>query len=434
MAMTIRYASERLDHGIRLVTAQAPFWHSAALALYVAAGSRHEPTTAHGIAHFTEHMLFKGTPRRTALRIVQEAEGVGASLNAYTSEEHTCYHVKSLATDLPRMADLLADLYRHSLFLPEDIAHERQVIEDEILANVEQPSSHIDDLLSRAAWPSHPLGNSILGTSESLRPLVQRDFQAYASRCHVGANTVIAVAGPLEHAAVRDLLAPLFDTLPPGSTIPFQAFPTDAPTPLDARTALEDRPLQQTQLALGFYTEGRHTPQLYASRLLSVLLGETMSSRLFQELREKLGLCYHTATSRDLYSEAGLFSIQAAFEARHLSRILRLIATECQGLRATPPDSLELQRAIDYLSGQHIMSMEDPGSQIFWLGELTLQDETELDPRSYLERLRQVTPEAIQETAQAIFKRSGLSLALLGNEVAACRDLSVDQLASSLPG
>ncbi len=409
----VSYQDVRLDNGLRVVTAHLPFWRSLSLGVFAGAGSRHDPASRQGLAHFAEHMLFKGTRRRSAKRIVTQAESVGGSLNAYTSEEHTCYHLRSPASQLATMVPLLADMYVDSTFPQEEIERERQVIEDEILMYRDEPSSHIDDLLSAVTWPNHSLGRPILGTLRSLTKIARDDFFAHRRRSYGARNSVVALAGPQSHSEMVDRVAQAFSSMARGRRRITSPFRHSLDGPGD-QFILEERPTEQLHLRLAFLTEGRRHPQVHASRLLSVLLGETMSSRLAQELREKRGYCYSVGSSRDVFQDTGLFTIYASFEPRFLRQLLKQIYRQLSLLKDRAPSKRELKAAYQYVAGNHEIGLEETSTQMFWLGDGAVHHDDSLDPNHYLDALSKVTPNEIQKTARAIFTPKNLRVALLG--------------------
>ncbi|NCF85375.1 MAG: hypothetical protein GWQ08_07560 [Verrucomicrobiaceae bacterium] len=413
----VDYHLQTLDNGLRVVAAHCPTWRSLAMGIFAGTGSRHDPARKQGLAHFTEHMLFKGTKRRTPKRIVVQAESVGGSLNAYTSEEHTCYHLRSPANHLNRMVDLLADIYIDSTFPEGEIGRERQVIEDEILMYRDEPSSHVDDVLSQGTWPKESLGRPILGSVETLSRIGRDDFLRYLKQAYGAKNSVIALAGPQEPEAMVATVAKAFDPLPKGRRQNTKLLSKIAKPLPDAQLAIEERPTEQVHLRLAFLMEGRDHPQLCPSRLLSVMLGETMSSRLSQEVREKRGYCYSIGSSRDVYTDTGLFSIYASCEPRFLRPLLKQTFRQLKRLRDQAPSARELKAAFQYVAGNHDMGLEETSTQMFWIGDAALHEDEDLNPERYLDDLRRVTPEDIQQTAKDIFTTASLRLALLGPDL-----------------
>ena len=391
------------------------------MGVFAGTGSRHDPARKQGLAHFTEHMLFKGTKRRTPKRIVVQAESVGGSLNAYTSEEHTCYHLRSPASHLNRMVDLLADIYIESTFPEGEIGRERQVIEDEILMYRDEPSSHVDDVLSQVTWPKESLGRPILGSIETLSRIGRDDFVRYLKQAYGARNSVIALAGPQAPEAMVSTVTKAFASLPKGRRQPTRSLANLPPPTVDAQLAIEERPTEQVHVRLAFLMEGREHPQLCPSRLLSVMLGETMSSRLSQEVREKRGYCYSIGSSRDVYTDTGLLSIHASCEPRFLMPLLKQTLRQLKRFREQPPSARELKAAYQYVAGNHDMGLEETSTQMFWIGDAALHEDDDLNPEQYLEDLSRVTPDDIQRTAREIFTTPSLRLALLGPDLEARR-------------
>jgi predicted Zn-dependent peptidase len=414
----VTYHRSTLDNDLQIVSASCPYWRSLSLGIFAAAGSRHDPALRQGLAHFTEHMLFKGTAKRSAKKIALQAESVGGHLNAYTSEEHTCYHVRSPANQLPRMVTLLADMYGNSVFPELEIQRERQVIEDEIHMYRDEPSSHIDDLLSATVWPKHALGRPILGTLRSLARIERDHFFSHLKQSYGARNSVVAIAGPQSHEAMEAKIAEQFSSLARGRRRPTRTI-TDSSRhrPLVDAIGMEERGTEQVHLRIAFPTQGREDAQLYPSRLLSVLLGETMSSRLSQELREKRGYCYSLGCSREVFQDTGLFTIHACFEPKFLSAVFRQIFRQLKLLRERPPSRRELLAAYRFVAGNHEMGLEETSTQMFWLGDAALHRDEELNPQTYLERLSQVGPEHIQATARELFSPDNLHVALLGPDL-----------------
>lgn len=421
------YRCTTLANGLRVAVAHMPYWQSVSVGVFAGAGSRHEAARSNGIAHFTEHMLFKGTEKRSAKRIVVDAESVGGSINAYTAEEHTCYHIKSPAGTMDKMTQLLADIYQHSKFQPKEIECERRVIEDEILMYRDQPSSHVDDLLSAATWKGHPLGKPILGSPKTLAAMMQDDFFAYVERAYGARSTVVAIAGPQPIDKMVAVIDKYFGKLHQGARLPSKRFKLSKPQ-TQPILADESRPIEQTQMTLGFRSHGRHDRRAPASALLSVLMGETMSSRLSQELRERRGYCYQVGTQRELYRDVGLFTIFTGFDPRYLKQTLEVIRRECQRLKDKPPSQRELNRAFQHEAGQHMMGMEETDTQMFWIGDCLISDDKDFHPDIHLEALRSVTPAAIQEAANDLFQPNKASIAMLGPDMAPNRPMVADLL------
>ncbi len=398
------YHLSRLPNGLHIATAEMPHMESVAVGLWAAVGSRHEPARLNGAAHFLEHMLFKGTAQRSARAISRAVEGLGGYLNAFTSEDHTCYYAKASAEHLRALGDVLTDMYRHSRLQPAEFERERSVIREEILMVADQPSQLIEDLLAAAVWPGHPLGRPLSGTLQSVAALERARLIDFWRAGYHARTTVLAVAGRVEHAQVMRTLAPLLESMPTGRAPRFVRWADVSDrrrVALDVR--LERRDSEQTQLALGFPAPGRHDPRRFAVRVLSAILGENMGSRLFQSLRERRGLCYSVNSATDALAETGLFSISAGLDAENILPALGLIRRELRTLCAQPVRPRELRQAQDYLLGQHRLGLESTTSQMTWLGESLLGYGRIVDPDEPRRALEAVTAQDVQAAAQDCF-------------------------------
>ncbi|MBV9657912.1 MAG: insulinase family protein [Verrucomicrobia bacterium] len=400
------YYFSTLPNGLRIATAEMPQMESVAVGHWAAVGSRHEPARLHGAAHFLEHMLFKGTARRSARAISRAVEGLGGELNAFTSEDHTCYYAKAGAEHLDAVGDVLADLYRHSRLAPTEIARERGVIAEEIRAVADQPAQLIEDLLAATVWPRHPLGRALSGTLESVAALRREGLVDFWRGGYHARSTVLTVAGRVEHATVVKTLGRRLATLPAGPTPRFQRWPnarraTDGERGFNV--CIERRESEQTQLALGFPAPGRQDERRFAVRLLSTILGENMGSRLFQSLRERRGLCYSVQSAADALVETGMFSIGLGLEAENVRAALTLIRQELGRLMEKAVGRKELRQAQDYLVGQHRLSLESTTNQMSWLGESILGHGRVVAPEDVRGALERVTPAEVQAAARGCF-------------------------------
>ena len=315
------------------------------------------------------------------------------------------------------MVDLLADIYIESTFPEDEIGRERQVIEDEILMYKDEPSSHVDDVLSEVTWPKDPLGRPILGSIETLSRIGREDFLRYLKQAYGARNSVIALAGPQAPEAMLETVAKAFANLPKGRRQSTRPIAKVTKPSLASQLAIVERPTEQVHVRLAFLMGGREHPQLCPSRLLSVLLGETMSSRLSQEVREKRGYCYSIGSSRDVYTDTGLFSIYASCESQFLMPLLKQTFRQLKRLRDQPPSARELKAAYQYVAGNHDMGLEETSTQMFWIGDAALHEDEDINPERYLEELKEVTPVDIQQTAREIFTTASLRLALLGPDL-----------------
>src|SRR5262245_55412294 len=281
------YQFTRLPNGVTVATAEMPHMASVSVGLWVGVGGRHEPAELNGVSHFIEHMLFKGTARRSAKEISQAVEGIGGYLNAFTSEENTCFYSKARHDRLQELVEVMMDMFLNSVFEAGEIDKERDVIKEELAMYLDQPHLHVQELLNETLWPNHPLGRSLTGTEQTLDAMGRRQLVNYQDRNYVSATTLIVAAGNLQHHKFLKAVRRYLTSFPQGKRPPFQPVEESQHQP---RVRLCSKETAQMQLALGIRACSRHDDRRFALRVLNTLLGENMSSRLFQVLREDYAL------------------------------------------------------------------------------------------------------------------------------------------------
>lgn len=401
----------RLSNQVRLATVEMPHMESAGVGIWTEAGSRHEMSTEHGMAHFVEHLLFKGTPKRSAQEISRQVESLGASIDAFTVEDHTCYHTRGPAENVLDLIDVMGDLYLNPVFDPRELESEKNVIREEIAMVRDNPSQMVEDLISEAVWgENHPLGRSITGTDQSLDSFSRDTVFEFFQRSYSGRHTVISVAGKIDHNEIADALEERFRNLEEGRLLPCEAAPSRQFGM--AFEEMDDR--EQAHLAIAFRCADRYDPNRFSQKILNVLLGENMSSRLFQQLREDLGLCYEIQSETITFSDAGMLQIYLALDPDSLDEALPAVSKIMQDFCAQPPTRRDLEEAVNYCIGQSRIHLETVSSQMMWAGECLLTFDDWIDPAFVYDQLRSVTPESVQEEAKKIFQKEGLSVALTG--------------------
>ncbi len=405
------YHLTTLPNGLRVATAEMPHMASVCVGLWAAVGGRHENARLNGAAHFLEHLLFKGTKRRTARRITGEVEAVGGYLDAFTAEDHTCYFAKAEAGRLAQLGDVLADLYQHSRLPAVEVERERGVIREEILMYQDQPAQVAEELLAAAVWPRHPLGRPLAGTLESVSSLKRDELLGFWRAGYHGRSTVLAVAGRVTHQEVLAKVAPALAAMPAGRVPRYSRWKLPAATP---RAVVDRRDTEQAQLVLGFVAPGRRDPDRFATRLLNALLGEKADSRLFQTLRERRGLCYSVQSEFSTLADTGLLTISVGLDARHLRSALTLIRREIDRLCGQPPGVRETREARDYLIGQHRLGLESTTNQMMWLGESLLGHDRIVLPADVEEAFTRLTPADVQAAAKACLHRGFRALVAVG--------------------
>lgn len=404
------YRITTLPNGFRVATAEMPHMASVSLGLWVGVGSRYEPAPLNGACHFIEHMLFKGTKRRSARDISEEVEGIGGYFNAFTSEETTCFHARVHHDHFATVLDVLLDMFHHSRFAPADVAKEREVIKEEIAMYRDQPAQHVQEVLNAVTWPDHALGRSITGTSGGLDTLRRPELTQFLRENYRATNTVLVVTGNIRHADAVKAAARYAKHFQPGSAPAFAPAPDDQHAP---RLKLVTKKTEQAQLALGIRTCSRHDPRRFALRLLNAILGENMSSRLFQLVREDLGLAYNIYSSPSFYADAGDLVISAGLDTDNLSRVLKLIRRELNRCTERPPSAAELRRARDFAIGQFDLSLESTENQMNFVGEQVLGFGRITPPEQTKRRLAAVTAAEIRAVATDFFRPERMNLAVI---------------------
>lgn len=393
------YQWRQIPGGPRLAVATVAESECAALSIYIPAGSRDELDLPAGLAHFVEHMVFKGTERRTARTLSFEIENAGGQLNACTSEDQTVYEGRGEADLMPLLAEILADMVWHATFPEAEITLEREVIGEEITMYKESPADHIGDLISAALWGGHPLGNSISGSLESIAKIDRDTLLAFRNRHHFRNDVVIAAAGPF---SLEEILTMVLPHLPAEFHAGAKPLAFDR-TAAVARTETDVRETDQLQLALAWHTPGRHSESRHALRMLSMMLGETASSRLFLELREERGLCYQIGSDVTFFDETGAFEINAGLDPESRDEALACIFREIDDLVKNGPRTGELDRAKRLTIASSKLSFESTGSHAAWAGEGLLDFGHVPAPAEWRAKVMAVTDADVLAIAREVF-------------------------------
>ncbi|MCI0745112.1 MAG: insulinase family protein [Verrucomicrobia subdivision 3 bacterium] len=404
------YHVSRLKSGVTVITAEMPHMASVSLGVWVGVGGRYEPAAVAGVSHFIEHMLFKGTLRRTAREISQAVEGIGGYLNAFTGEESTCFYARVSHDRFDEVFEVLMDMFIASRFAPEEIEKERGVIKEEIAMYLDQPHQHVQELLNETMWPNHPLGTPLTGTNETIDRISRRDLLTYQLTNYNTATTLIAAAGNIRHAQLVKAAERQARNIPSGKRPRFTPVNERQTAP---RLKLFTRDTAQMQLALGLRGCSRHDPRRYALRVLNALLGDNMSSRLFQSLREEHGLAYSVHSSVSYLDDTGALAISAGLDTGNLEKALALTMKELKRFTATLPTAKELKQARDYLIGHLDLSLENTENQMMWLGDQFLGYGRVLTPAEIKKSVSAVTAAHVRQAARAYFRPENMSLAMV---------------------
>ena len=404
------YQTTTLPNGLRVATSEMPGMESVAVGLWVGVGGRYEAKRISGVSHFIEHLLFKGTRRRSAKQISQTVEGIGGYLNAFTGEEHTCYYAKASHRFFHTLLDVLADMYQHPRFAVADIAKERGVIKEELLMYHDQPDHHVHELLTETLWPDQPLGRPLTGTVESLDATDRAALCAYKDANYTAANTIVAVAGRCRH---DDVVAQVSQALPLTAKRRPSRFTAAQEKQRAPRLHFLSKKVEQTHLALAVRAFSRNDERRYAAKLMSVILGENMSSRLFQVIREQHGLAYSIQSTGTCFSDTGAFIVSAGLDTKRLPRALRLILGELHKISRQAPKAAELRRAKDYAIGQMRLGLESTSNQMMWLGEHLMAYGFIRTPDEIEQKIEAVTTDDVQAIASELFRDARLNAAII---------------------
>ncbi|MBV5266688.1 M16 family metallopeptidase [Pinisolibacter aquiterrae] len=414
----------KLASGLTVATERMPHLETATLGVWVGAGSRSERAEEHGISHLLEHMAFKGTTTRSARRIAEEIEAVGGEINAATSVENTCYYARILADDLPLSVDILSDILTRSVFDPEELERECHVVLQEIGAADDAPEDLVFDLLQERAFHGQPIGRPILGTPQTVASFGREHLTTYLDRHYLSSRAVISAAGRVDHDEIVALVERHFAELPTGTA------PAEEPATYLGGDVREVRDLSEAQVTLAFEGRPYASPDHHAAQILATVLGGGMSSRLFQEIREKQGLCYSISAFHWGYRETGLFGIHAATGEGDLDRLMAGLADEIARSVETL-DEAELRRAKAQLRAGLLMSLESPVSRAGQIARQMLIWGRPLTTREILEGVEAVDRAQLLRLAGEIFHGSPATLALVGPVEKA---MSADAFAARLAG
>jgi len=386
-----------LDDGIRLVTEAMPDVASLCVGVWVGTGSRDETPEQSGISHFLEHLLFKGTPERTAHQIAEEVDAVGGDMNAYTTKEYTTFYVRALAEHVELGLDILCDILSQPALRPEEVDAERQVILEEVLMHRDEPSDVVQELFATALFPGHPLGREVLGEPEVITNVSVPAIRSFFDAHYLPGNMVIAAAGDLDHARLAAGIEARFAGRSGGAPPVRQA-----PSGQTVSLVVESRESEQAQLVLGVRGPDRHSPERFSLAVLNHVLGGGLSSRLFQEIREARGLAYAIGSERSAFDDAGTLAISVGTSPDNAHDVLELLHLELDKFAAKGISPRELEVAKGHLRADMLLSLEDSGSRMSRIGSALLLFGTVLTTDELLARIAAVTAEQVQAVAEQL--------------------------------
>ena len=400
---------EVLDNGLRLITETMPHVRSVTIGVWLTRGSRDETDERSGIAHFVEHMLFKGTDTRSAEDIAQSIDSIGGQLDAFTAKEYASYYIKVLDEHLPLAVDLLADIVLRPAFAPDEIEREKKVILEEIKMVEDTPDDLVHELFTEAFWQGHPLGRPILGSPQTVEALTADALREYFRGAYVASNLIIAAAGNLDHVNVRALIEKAFGALAQhGNPV------NGGPPRVLPQVVTRAKELEQSHICLGTDSYPQRHEDRYVSYILNTVLGGSMSSRLFQNVREKRGLAYSVFSGLSAYRDAGNMTIYAGCANDAVEEVVDLCVAELRGMKDTEMPQAELRRAQDHLKGSLMLSLENTASRMSHLARQEIYFDRHFGLDETLEGVERVTAADVQRVARDLFSNGALAATVVG--------------------
>lgn len=388
-----------------------PARQSLALGIWINVGGRFESEELKGISHFLEHLLFKGTKKYSCRKIKESIEGVGGGLNGFTTEELTCYLVKIPARHLELALDVLSDMVINPSLPSPEVEKEKSVILEEIKMYKDQPQSYVYELLDELLWPNQPLGTPIIGTVESVTKITRQDLNLFKQEYYTPANIVISAAGLLEFDKLTKTVRKTFSRQKKQNINTFSKVKEQQSSP---QLKVFHKDTEQTHVAMGFHAFKRDHHLRHALGILHVILGANMSSRLFNELREKRGLAYEIGTLVKRYQDTGAFMVHAGIDNRKVPEALKLILKELQKCKHQQVKTDEFRRAKEFYMGQLMLALEDTLDHMLWIGETTATLDKTYSLDDIIKEVNRVKREDVEQVGERIFKKENLNLALIG--------------------
>jgi predicted Zn-dependent peptidase len=403
------YQKTMLENGVRVITEKIPYLNSVSIGVWVVAGSRDEQSHENGISHFIEHLLFKGTERRSAFDIAKEIDSVGGTLNAFTGREYTCFYAKVIDKNLPLAIDLLSDIFLHPLMDPKDVEKERMVILQEIKMVEDTPDDYIHDFFNQACWGDHPLGFPIFGTCELVQSFTRDQIWQFFKENYPAGRIIVCAAGNLDHQDVVERIEATFGQIPKSNA----ARERQTPLPI-AATHIRKRDLEQVHFCLGTKGLPYNHSLRFASYLLNTILGGGMSSRLFQEIRENRGLAYSVYSYLPTFIDTGLVVVYAGTNESSFQDVIDLVLKEFARLKREPFQNAELQTAKEQLKGNLLLSLESSDNLMTRLAKNEIYFQSYLPALQILKGIDGVKEDEVRELALQLFDKRYFCLTVLG--------------------
>jgi len=405
------YKKTELNNGLTLVTNRMPNMESMAIGIWIKTGSRNEDEKNSGISHFLEHMLFKGTSSRNCRKLKEEVEGRGGSLNGFTSEEVSCFLAKVSFKHTDIALEILSDMVLNASIDDEELERERGVIIEEIKMYHDLPNHYVHDILTDIMWHGNPLGFPIAGTIDSVSAISRKDIVEYRDVNYIPQNIAVVLCGNIDHDAIEPRLKKIFTKIVKRKTGPVSEFCNNQSKPC---MRIMNKDTKQAHLCIGLHSFGRSHKDRYVLGLLHVILGGNMSSRLFENIREKKGLAYEIGADVKRYNETGAFVVHAGTEHKKAKEAVICILKELRDVKKRDVTSGELKRAKEFFKVQLLMALEDTLEHMLWIGDYATSLNKLPDRKEIIKKLDAVTANDIRRVSNCIFNSSSLNLAVIG--------------------
>ena len=405
------YKFRTLDNGGRFAVKEMPDRDSISIGIWLNVGARYEPKSISGISHFLEHLLFKGTKKRSNDDIKEAIEGRGGAMNGFTSEEFTCYLVKVLSRDMDTALDVLSDMALNAKLDPRDIKKEKTVIKEEIKLYMDLPNHHVQDMLMELLWPDQPLGRNLAGTVETVSSMDRDDIAGYKNKYYNPANMVVSAAGNL---TANRFFASCEKYLNAARAGRKSLYKNASETQKRPNLTVLSKETEQAHLAIGIRAFGRDDPDKYALTMLNIILGGNMSSRLFRELREKRGLAYEINTHTKKLNDTGAFLVSAGLDNKNVVKSTELIMKELKKIKEKTVGKDEFERAREFYKGQLLLGLEDTLDQMLWMGEHLSAEGKIPAPQEVVAEIEKITPDDVRRVARRVFGDRHLNMAVIG--------------------
>jgi predicted Zn-dependent peptidase len=403
------YHKTILENGLRIVSERLDHFRSVSLGIWVNVGSRDEVEKENGVSHFIEHMIFKRTASRSTFQIAKELDAIGGLSNAFTGTEYTCFHSRVLDKHLYSLADILSDIFLHSLFDPQDLNRERQVILQEISMLEDTPDEQIHVLFGSLFWPNHPLGMPIMGTPDSVSAISRATVLTHIRQFYTPNQIIVAAAGNVDHVDLVRYFRSIFDALPPGREIPVRVAPEN-----HAAVSSHFKELEQVHICLGGAAPNLSSELRFAGAVLNTILGGNMSSRLFQEIREKRGLAYNVYSFLSSFVDAGMLGVYLGTDAKQVNRALKVIHREIKKIQHGKITKADLKATQEHLVGSVLLGSESTDTRMMRLAKNEGVFGRYIEYDEVIQRIEKVSMDEVVAVARQAFQRDQVSLVTLG--------------------